>query len=241
MRTRIGCVLLGTALALAAGRPAQAGSDKELSALQGTWKLVSLETDGELREFPEKPLRWVIKGNKILYAGAPLAVLRIDPATTPRSMDLGFLKPKRTREGIYVVEGDTLKVCVNRQTEGVKERPLDFATKGKPDWRLLVFQRDKAGADRVEDLPGYVGMAFMAGKELSVTAVLEGGPAQKAGLKKDDILLKVGAVDATDLKTVIRAVQQARPGSELTLRIRRGGEERDLVIKVGVVPFYLLD
>jgi uncharacterized protein (TIGR03067 family) len=241
MRTRSVGVLIVTALALAAGHRAGAGPEKGPAPLQGTWKVVSLEIDGEVREFPETPLRWVIKGNKVLYAGAPLADLTVDPATTPKNIDLGFLKPKRTYEGIYAVEGDTLKVCVNRRTEGVKERPLDFATKGKPDMRLLVFQRQKAGGDRVEDLPGFVGMAFMAGKELLVTAVLEGSPAQKAGLKKDDILLKVGAADATDLKTVIRTVQQTRPGNELTLRVRRDGKERDLVIKVGVLPFPLLD
>jgi uncharacterized protein (TIGR03067 family) len=241
MRSRIGCTLTVTALALAAARPAEAGPDKELNALQGVWKIVSVERDGEVTEFPEKPLRWVIKGNQIRYAGKPLAELTLAPATTPKNFDLTFLKPKRTCEGIYVIEGDTLKVCVNRQAEGVKERPLEFATRGKPDWRLLVLQREKGGAARVEDLPGFVGMAFMAGKETVVTAVIEGGPAHQAGLKKDDVLLKVGAAEPTDLKTVIRAVQQARPGSELTLRVRRDGKERDLVIKVGVLPFYLLD
>jgi uncharacterized protein (TIGR03067 family) len=243
MIPRIVAVLLVAALALAASSPAEAGAEKALAALQGTWTLVSLESDGEVQEFPDRPPRWVIKGKDVRYAGQPLAALAIDPTTTPRNIDLTFRNPKRVYEGVYAVDGDTLKVCVNRLTEGVKERPLGFATRGKRDWRLLIFKRDKAGAgDGVEGLPGFVGMALQGGgKELLVSQVLDGSPAKKAGLKKDDVLLQVGATEATDLRTAVEAVRRARPGSQLTLRVRRGGEERDLTVRVGVLPFHLLD
>ena len=42
-----------TFMALAAGPAGDAGAKKELAALQGTWKLVSLETDGEKTDLPE--------------------------------------------------------------------------------------------------------------------------------------------------------------------------------------------
>src|SRR5262249_1430655 len=155
-----------------------------------------------------------------------------DVTTMPQSMDLGFLNPKRVLEGVYAVDEDTLKICVNRQTEGVKERPLGFSTEGKPDWRLLVFRREKeAKGEGTDDLPGYVGMAIRAvpdREELIIAQVLDGGPAKKAGLKKEDILIQVGGREATDLQAVIRMVQQAKPGSELTIRIKRGGKEQDI-------------
>src|SRR5262245_11217209 len=137
MGVRIACLFVATMLALGEDPPAEVRSKKEWAALQGTWKVVSLESDGKARDFPENPLRWVIKGNKVLYGGAELAVLTLDVTTMPQSMDLGFLNPKRVLEGVYAVDEDTLKICVNRQTEGVKERPLGFSTEGKPDWRLL--------------------------------------------------------------------------------------------------------
>jgi uncharacterized protein (TIGR03067 family) len=234
---------LVAALALTAARPAQAGSKKDLSALQGSWTLVSVERDGEVQEFTERPFRWVIKEAGVRYGGQPLAEFALDPMTTPKNIDLTFLKPKRVYEGIYALDGDTLKICVNRQTEGVKDRPVGFQTKGKADLRLLVFKRDKAGAgERLADLPGFVGIQIMKGeKELIVTGVLDGGAAKGAGLKKDDVLLKVGAADAKELRAVVELIRETRPGTELNLRVRRDGKERDFNLKVGVMPFFLLD
>jgi len=226
---------------MAVRHPVGAGAKEELAAWQGTWKLVSLEIDGEPQTLSQAP-QWVVKGDKVFYGGGPLAVLTLDATTTPRSLDLRFLKPEKVYEGVYSLSGDTLKVCVNRQTEGVKERPLGFTTKGKGDWRLLVFKR--AQGDGMEGLSGYVGIAIQAiaeRKELILNQVLPGSPAQAAGLKKDDVLVKVGAGDATDLRAVVTLVRQARPGSELTFRIRRGGQDRDVVVKVGILPFSLLD
>jgi uncharacterized protein (TIGR03067 family) len=244
MTTRIACPLITLAVALAAGGTVDAGKKEEFAPLQGTWKLVSLEADGEMREIPEPPPRWVIKGDKVLYAGGPLADLTLDTMTTPRSVDLHFLKPKKVLEGVYSLDGDTLKVCVNRLTEGVKERPLGFSTKGKSEWRLLVFQREKAGGDGKEGLAGFVGVAIQLNKErkeLSLAQVFDGSPAKEAGLKQNDILLKVGAEEAMDLRTVVNLVRQSRPGSNLTFRVRRGDQEREIVVKVGVMPFFLLD
>jgi uncharacterized protein (TIGR03067 family) len=242
MRTALACPSLVLMLLLPAGHAAGDGPKEELAALQGTWKLVALESDGETRELPAPPTVWVIRGDKVHYGGAPLAVLHLDASTTPRSVDLHFVKPKKVCEGVYSLKGDTLKLCVNRQAEGVKERPLGFSTKEKGDWRLLVFERQK-GKDP-EPVGGFVGIAIGLDKErkvLSIGQVLPSSPAMAAGLKKDDVLLKVGGADATDLRGVVALVRQARPGSDLAFRVRRGGEEREIVVRVGVLPFFLLD
>jgi uncharacterized protein (TIGR03067 family) len=235
--------------ASAGGDPKAEAVKKELAVLQGVWKLTALEIDGKTTDFPENPPRWFIKEDKVRYGGQELAALMIDAATTPRSIDLAFLSPKRSYEGIYSVTGDTLKICVNRQTEGVKERPVGFATKDNPEWRLLVFKRDQAGkADETEGLSGFVGIAIGIAigiepnkKELVIAQVIDGGPAKKAGLKKDDILLRVGGRQAEGVLETVRMIRAERPGSESNLRIRRDGKERDVTVKVGVAPFSLLD
>ena len=245
MSTTMTCLLLATLLPLAADRPAQAPLKKELLPLQGTWKLASLEVDGTTRDFSGRVPHWVIRGDRLRYGGQELATLRLDPSTTPRSIDLGFLAPKRVCEGVYEVAGDTLKICVNRQTDGVKERPLGFATRDRPNLRLLVFKRQKQGeGDRIEDLPGFVGMQIRYSKdrkEVVVADTIEGSPAKRAGLKKEDVLVTVGDLRPTDLRSVVERTQQARPGSKLTLRVRRGGKEQDVTVTVGVMPFFLLD
>jgi uncharacterized protein (TIGR03067 family) len=249
MSTTLASLLAAALLPLAplALRPADDSpkKEKEFAPLQGTWKLASMEIEGkEVDLLPAKPPRWVIRGNKVLYAGQELAVLTLDTSTTPHSIDLAFVSPKKVYEGVYEVGKDTLKVCVNRQTEGVKDRPLGFATKDKPDLRLLVFKREKDLKDPTEGLAGYAGVAIRADsdpKQLVIAQVLAGSPAKKAGLKRDDVLVAVGGQEATELRAVIRLVQLAKPRSELTFRVRRDGKEQDITVKVGVMPFYLLD
>jgi uncharacterized protein (TIGR03067 family) len=245
MRTRIACLLL---VASASFTPAWAADEKadkdKLAPLQGVWKVTRYEVGEDAGE-PPAAYWLVIKGDKLYYAGKELAELTVDPAATPPGIDLAFRDPKRVCEGIYSVDGDTLKLCVNRQTEGVKERPNVFSTEGKPDWRVLVLKRDKdRKPDDLEGLGGFIGLQVRAedeGKKLVIGAVLKDSPAMKAGLKKDDVLLKVGGEDVAGLRAFVETARSSKPGSELTLHVRRGDKEMDVTVKVGVIPFFLLD
>lgn len=246
MATQFACYLMAASLGLAAAHTAATQDEKKgLAELQGIWKLVGFEIEGNPAEFPANLPRWVIKGDKVRYGGEELAVLTVDAATIPQSIDLDFRKSERVDEGVYAVDGDKLKICVSRPVDGVKERPLDFATEGKPTRRLLVFERQKAGADDgTIGGPGFAGVQLRKGKDdehVAVAGFVKGSPAEKAGLKKDDILLKVGGAPVTDLRTVVALVRQAKSGSDLTLSIRRGDNERDITVRVGVLPFMLLD
>jgi uncharacterized protein (TIGR03067 family) len=243
MRVTIACLLLPV-LSLAA--PANEDRPKkELAALQGTWRLAATEKDGKTRDVSDQPLEWVIKGNKVLWGGEDLAELTVDGATTPWSIDVTFLDPRKVNEGVCSVEGDTLKICINGQAEGVKERPVGFATEGKPGLQLLTLKRVKPGDEIGKaGLPGYVGVALRTTeepKQVVVADVLEGSPARKAGLKKDDVILMVGGAEATDLRTVVDLCRQSKPGSKLTLRIKRDGKEQDVAMVVGVLPFRFLN
>jgi uncharacterized protein (TIGR03067 family) len=239
-----------TAVAFAwvlAAAPAAADDPKpkEPAELQGTWTLESTEINGKARE-PLGPgqARWVIDGAKVLYGGVEIAALTADAKSTPKIIDLTFPEAKRTYEGIYAIEKDTLKICLNVQTEGVKMRPQDFSTDGAENPRVLIFHREKAApANPTEGLTGFVGLVLRMDedrKEVVVADLLAKGAAEKAGLQKDDVLLKVGDTDVTDLQTAIQAVRGKKPGAELSMRVRRDGKERDIAVKVGVMPFELL-
>jgi len=242
MKYVIVCLLL-TAFPLGAAPPDDA-TKKDLAALQGTWKTYSAEVNGEEGFYPEMSARLVIKDQKVFYAGEELAGLTINATTSPRSIDLEYRKPKKVIEGVYSLNGDTLKLCVNRQADGVKERPTGFETKDKPNVRVLVFKKIKDEKDPTAGLPGFVGIMIRfddTKNEVVITDPIEGSPAKKAGIQKDDVLLKINTDDATDLQTTVRTIRQVKPGTELTLRIRRGEKEQDVKVKVGVLPFFLLD
>jgi uncharacterized protein (TIGR03067 family) len=243
-RAIIPIMLSALALAPAAARP----DDKPAKApaeLQGVWKLTSLEANGKERE----PLgggspRWVIKDDTISYGGEKLAQLTADASTSPRIIDLKFRDPERVYEGIYAVEKDTLKVCINKRADGAKERPDKFATEDKADWLLLVFEREKtAPAEATEGLTGYVGIALAYDEErkaVVITSPIKNSPADKAGLKKDDAILKIGATDATDLNTTVNAIREKKAGAKLDIRISRDGKESTITVTVGVLPFHFV-
>jgi uncharacterized protein (TIGR03067 family) len=217
---------------------------KEPKELQGTWKLVSVEVEGKATDPVGGQPRWIIKGEKVFYGGVELAGMKIDASASPRVIDLKFGNPERVYEGIYAVENGTLKICLNRQTEGTKDRPGVFSTKDQSDWRLLVFEQEKDGKGNATDgLSGYIGLALTAdpdSKEVVVRSSLKGDPADQAGFKEDDVILKVGGTAVADLPGAINAVRKAKPGEKLDFRIRRGKEESTITVKVGILPFALV-
>ena len=211
--------------------------------LQGGWRVVSVEAADEAAAvpLPEPRPALVIKGDKVLYGGQEIARLTADAAANPKVIDLKFARPDRTYEGIYAIEKDTLKVCLNGQPDGVKERPSGFDLTGHPAWRRLTFERIKpedAGPGN-----GFVGISLRleeATKEIVIQAIIDDSPAKAAGVQKDDVLLTVGATAVKTLRGTVDLVRAARPGGELVLKVRRAGKEMDVKVKVGLIPFSTL-
>jgi hypothetical protein len=59
-----------------------------------------------------------------------------------------------------------------------------------------------------------------------------GGPAEAAGLLPGDRLLGVGEEEIARASDLDRLVGEAEPGSELALRVRRGGEDLEILLSV---------
>jgi uncharacterized protein (TIGR03067 family) len=116
---------------------------KEMERLQGTWQLVSVETEGKApSEDVIKTIRVVIAGNKhTVHVGDQVAAkeipFTIDPTKTPKEVT-DKLPDGTEIKGIYELDGDTLKSCVAAPG---KERPTAFAGKGGNT--LRVFKRVK--------------------------------------------------------------------------------------------------
>jgi S1-C subfamily serine protease len=74
-----------------------------------------------------------------------------------------------------------------------------------------------------------------AGSGLLISALVPGGPAERAGLLIGDIVVKVAGQPATDLPAM-RAALASSVGQQATLAILRGGAARVLPIEVGERP-----
>src|SRR5262245_11570623 len=139
MVCRIAC-WLAVLSPLVAAEPA-AGDQKGPADLQGAWTLDAVDAEEGSVDLPDPHPVLVIKGEQLLYGGEEIGRLSADPATDPKVIDLRFGAAEHVHEGIYVVAKDSLKICLNGRTEGVKERPDSFSVKDHAAWRLWTFRR----------------------------------------------------------------------------------------------------
>ena len=125
--------------ACTAGGP-DAQSKKDRAALQGEWKIVSAESNGE----PPPP--GLLDGAKFVFCGDKLTLLgkertfKLDATKNPRQIDFVPTKGKTPQIGIYELDGDNLRLCVGP----ADDRPKEFKTKPRTDHSLFVLKRKEA-------------------------------------------------------------------------------------------------
>jgi uncharacterized protein (TIGR03067 family) len=141
---------------------------KDLEKLQGTWKLVASESDGQrpaqgwfLEVFTKAKL--TVKEEKLLFSSdgnlpwevtyrsdrkPKLDTYWLDPGKKPATFTMtfstgGFLSGGiETVYGIYRLEGRQLTICYSTQwTE--KSRPTEFKTKEASERVLLIYEREQ--------------------------------------------------------------------------------------------------
>ena len=69
-----------------------------------------------------------------------------------------------------------------------------------------------------------------------VTRVMENSPAEKGGLKEDDIILSVNGKTVKDAVGLRNHVAGLQPGSQARIMILRNGKEKALVVQLGELP-----
>lgn len=84
---------------------------------------------------------------------------------------------------------------------------------------------------------GWLGITLDDGDtDIGIAGVDNGGPAQKGGLRRGDIVTQVDNVPVTSARMLLRSIAAARPGMTLTFRIQRGKKTLMLPIHIGPRP-----
>lgn len=68
---------------------------------------------------------------------------------------------------------------------------------------------------------------------VGVTQVVQGSPAEKAGLKKDDVILRLDGENITSVRKLNRLVSEIAPDQSVRVTVSRGGAEQELTATVG--------
>ena len=69
-----------------------------------------------------------------------------------------------------------------------------------------------------------------------VRDVALGGPANKAGIQRGDLIVHFGNTEIQDFKILVEAVLKTAPGEEVLVLVRRLGKEKSLKLKLGRKP-----
>jgi uncharacterized protein (TIGR03067 family) len=157
----------------------------DLKALQGAWRIVTLEMDGATMPSGEASI--IVKGSRFTttamggeYSGA----IEVNETTSPKSFNLRFEagpEAGNTSYGIYELSGDTWKICLTLRGG---TRPKTFATTEGSGLALETLHRvagSKAKAGKAKSatqptpLPGEPAPE-LAGEWSMVSAIMSGKP-----------------------------------------------------------------
>jgi C-terminal processing protease CtpA/Prc len=68
---------------------------------------------------------------------------------------------------------------------------------------------------------------------VAISKVSEGSPAEKAGLKKDDVVLRFNGDEVTSVRKLNRLISEVAPDHTARLTISRNGSEQELSVTIG--------
>lgn len=104
----------------------------------------------------------------------------------------------------------------------------DLDSQGK-----LAFQKTKNESEVVPDFKVTLGVVpdyLFGGKGMRIDGVSEDKPAQKAGLQKGDVVVKMGDWDVTDMMSYMNSLSKFEKGQTAIVTIDRGGELKEVEV-----------
>jgi len=97
----------------------------------------------------------------------------------------------------------------------------------------LTFRKTKNESSEVPTFKVALGVVpdyLYTGKGMRIDGVSEDKPAQKAGLEKGDVVLKLGAIETDDMMSYMKALATFDNGQTTTVTVDRGGELLELSV-----------
>jgi len=99
--------------------------------------------------------------------------------------------------------------------------------------KKLSFRKTKNESEVVPDFKVTLGVVpdyLFSGKGMRIDGVSEDKPAQKAGLQKGDIVVKMGEFDVTDMMSYMKSLSKFEKGQTATVTIDRAGDLKEVEV-----------
>ena len=139
-------LVLAVGLSLLAQMAHAEAAAKEKDKFKGTWVVVSAERQGEKSPAEKlKKLKVIFRSDKVIVTDGDRddqATYSLDPGKKPSAIDFVSVKEKKVVLGIYLLQGDTLKICYDPH-EKATGRPEEFTSTGGKGRVLMVLKREQ--------------------------------------------------------------------------------------------------
>jgi S1-C subfamily serine protease len=98
---------------------------------------------------------------------------------------------------------------------------------------LLTLPLHCSAQEQKKPKRSYLGVMIAAGKEkgtILVLSTIKDSPAEKAGLKGGDVILKIDGAVPPDLATAVKVIAALEAGTKAKLLIQRDGKEQEIEV-----------
>ncbi|HET9322569.1 MAG TPA: trypsin-like peptidase domain-containing protein [Gaiellaceae bacterium] len=82
----------------------------------------------------------------------------------------------------------------------------------------------------------YLGVSLQDTGSARLMSVVNGSPADRAGLRTGDVVVEAGGKAIASGDALREAIDAHKPGDKLELKVRRGGDERTVTVTLGTRP-----
>jgi len=77
------------------------------------------------------------------------------------------------------------------------------------------------------------GVIVLGNSDIGQSGVVKDSPADKAGIKEGDVILKINNDDLGQGNSLVNVLSKYHPGDEVTLQVLRDGKKQDIKVKLG--------
>jgi len=158
------------------------------------------------------------------------------PVVNRKGEMLGLLRGPYAEGGPVVFEFREREVVGSGYVLGRGETPasgLALAVPVELVKKIAAEIREKGRTER-----GWLGVSLEedSNGRVRVTNVIRKSPAEQAGLREGDVILKIDGREVRDGDYLAREIRNHRPGEEVRLEIERNGKTQEIKAKLGAYP-----